>query len=108
MVKHTFEKLVLLYINVIIFVIITFDLRMSKGALDNFSFMINFLTLDWESKHITIALFEAKCIIRINLVNQLQVLFERNRLISKIICYVKDKGMFTLTNVLKQMLVMKD
>jgi hypothetical protein len=39
MVKHTFEKLVLLYINVVIFVIITFDLWMSKGALDNFSFM---------------------------------------------------------------------
>ncbi len=69
MVKCTLEKLVLPYINVVIFVIITFDLWMSKGAFDIFSFTINFLTLDWEPKHVTIGLFDTKRTTRINLVN---------------------------------------
>jgi len=44
---------------------------MSKGALDTFDLVINFLTLDWEPKHITIGLFEAKGTSRVNLVGQL-------------------------------------
>ncbi len=69
MVKCTLEKLVLPYINVVIFIIVTFDLWMNKGAFDNFSFMINFLTLDWEPKHVTMGLFDAKHTTRINLVD---------------------------------------
>jgi hypothetical protein len=42
---------------------------MNKSALDTFSLVINFLTLDWESKHVIIGLFEAKNNIEINLVN---------------------------------------
>jgi hypothetical protein len=42
---------------------------MNKSALDTFSLVINFLTLDWESKHVTIGLFEAKNTIGINFVN---------------------------------------
>jgi hypothetical protein len=57
---------------------------MSKGALDTFAFVINFLTLDWELKHVTIDLFEAKDTIGINFVNQLQALFEEYKLINKI------------------------
>ncbi len=49
--------------------------------------MINFLTLDWESKRVTIGLFEAKSIIGINLVHQLQALFEEYKLTNKIIFY---------------------
>ncbi len=44
---------------------ITFDLWMSKVAFDAFALVINFLTLDWESKHVIISLFEAKGITRI-------------------------------------------
>jgi hypothetical protein len=44
---------------------------MSKGAFDIFSFVINFLTCDWEPKHVTISLFEAKNTIGINLANEL-------------------------------------
>jgi hypothetical protein len=104
MVKCTLEKLILPYINVVIFVIVTFDLWMSKDVLDNFSFMINFLTLGWEPKHITIGLSEAKGTTRINLANQLQALFEEYKLTNKIICYVKNKStnLFTMTNVFKQ------
>ncbi len=57
------------YVNVANFVIVIFDIWMNKSALDTFSLVINFLTLDWESKHVTIGLFEAKNTIGINLVN---------------------------------------
>jgi hypothetical protein len=42
---------------------------MSKGAFDTFALVINFLTLDWEPKHVKLGLFEAKGIIRVNLAN---------------------------------------
>jgi hypothetical protein len=73
---------------------------MSKGALDTFSIVINFLIVDWEPKHMTIGLFEAKVIIRISLVNQL---FENYTLINKITCYMRDEGNFltTMTTILK-------
>ncbi len=51
---------------------------------NKFSFMINFLTLDWEPKHLTIGLFEAKGSIKINLVNELQALVEEYRLTNKL------------------------
>jgi hypothetical protein len=44
---------------------------MNKGALDIFSLVINFLTCDWEPKHVTIRLFEVKGTIAINLANEL-------------------------------------
>jgi hypothetical protein len=79
MVKHTLDEFVLPYIDVVVSVITSFDLWMNKSAFDTFALMINFLTLDWEPKHVTIGLFEAKCITRINLICQLQVLFEEYR-----------------------------
>jgi hypothetical protein len=42
---------------------------MNKGVIDIFALVINFLTLDWEPKHATIGLFEAKNITKINLGN---------------------------------------
>jgi hypothetical protein len=73
---------------------------MSKGALDTFSIVIKFLIVDWELKHITIGLFEAKVIIIIGLVNQL---FEEYKLINKITCYMKDEGtnLSTMTTIIK-------
>jgi hypothetical protein len=85
---------VLPYVNAIVSVIATFDLWMSRGAFDTFSFMNFFLTLDWEPKHVT---FEAKNVIKINLVYQLQPsLFEEYKLINKIICYVKNESIIYL------------
>jgi len=71
MVKHTLEEFVLPYINVIASVTTTFDLWMNKSAFDIFSLVINFLTLDWEPKHVTIGLFEAKNTTKINLASQI-------------------------------------
>jgi hypothetical protein len=53
--------------------------------------VIIFLTLDCELKHVTIGLFEAMSDTRINIGNQLQVLFEEYKLINKIICYIYEK-----------------
>jgi hypothetical protein len=66
--------------------------------------VINFLTLHQEPKHVTIGLFEVKGITRINLANKLQTLFEKYKLIKKIICYVKyeSTNLFTMTIVFKQ------
>jgi hypothetical protein len=69
LVKCTLEKFVLPYINVAISITTTFDLWMNKGALNIFSLVINFLTLDWEPKYILIGLFEARGTTRINLAN---------------------------------------
>jgi hypothetical protein len=44
---------------------------MSKGAFDIFALVINFLTCDWEPKHVTIGLFEVKGTIGINFANEL-------------------------------------
>jgi hypothetical protein len=35
------------------------DLWMSKGAYDVFALVINFLSIDWQPKHVTIGLFKA-------------------------------------------------
>ncbi len=66
--------------------------------------MTNFLTLDWEPKHVTIGLFEAKGTTIINLAYLLQVLFEEYKLIKIFFCYVKDESLnlSIMTNVLKQ------
>jgi hypothetical protein len=42
---------------------------MNKGVFDTFALVINFLTLDWEPKHVTLGLFEAKGTTRVNLAN---------------------------------------
>ncbi len=64
---------------------------MNKGAFDTFALVINFLTLDWEPKHVIIGLFEAKGTSGVSLVDQLQTMFEY-KLINKIICHVKDES----------------
>jgi hypothetical protein len=53
--------------------------------------------------------FEAKGISGINLLNQLQALFEEYKLSNKIICYLKNEGtnMFIMTNVFKQIVSCK-
>jgi hypothetical protein len=75
---------------------------MNKDALDTFVLVINFLTLDWKSKHVTIGLFETKGTIGINLIHQLQALCKEYKLINKIIFYLENEStnLFTVTNVL--------
>jgi hypothetical protein len=41
------------------FAITSFDLWISKGTHDVFDLLINFISMDWHPKNITIGLFEA-------------------------------------------------
>jgi hypothetical protein len=61
---------------------------MSKGVYDVFTLVVNFLSNDWQPKHVTIGLFEttgqtlAKCLIE---------LLNKYGLRKKIITYIKDE-----------------
>jgi hypothetical protein len=68
------------------------DLWMSKGVHDKFTFVINFLGFDWQSKQITIGSFERIEIIRQTLTNNLTKLFDQYGLRNKTIACVKDEG----------------
>jgi len=69
-----------------------FDLWMSKGMHDIFSFVINFLGSNWQPIKKTIDFFEAIKTTRQALSNNLTKLFDQYGLRNKIIIYVKDEG----------------
>ncbi len=48
----------LLGFEIIIIVSINFDLWMSRGGIDTFALVINYLYKAWTPRHITIGLFE--------------------------------------------------
>ncbi len=59
LVEKTNQQYVLPTLANCFFAITSFDLWMSKGAYDVFALVINFLSSDWQPKHVTIGLFEA-------------------------------------------------
>ncbi len=71
---------------------VSFDLWMSKGAYDVFALMINFLSSDWQPKHVTIGLFEVTKTIGQTLTRNLTKLLDKYGLRKKIIAYVKNEG----------------
>jgi hypothetical protein len=76
---------------------------MSKGTIDVFTLVINFLSSDWQPKHVTIGLFEATETIGQALAKSLIELLDKYGLRKKIIIYVKDEGFNfnAMTGVLK-------
>jgi hypothetical protein len=80
----------------------TFDLWMSKDAHDVFIVGVNFLSNNWEAKHITIKLFEVSNFSGVAMVRRLQQLLDKFSLTQKILAYVKDEGsnLQTYANVL--------
>jgi hypothetical protein len=70
----------------------TFDLWMSKGHHDTFTFIINFLLVDWKPHRVTIGVFEDNDTMGMGLAKQLKAILEKNCLMSKVLCYVKDEG----------------
>jgi hypothetical protein len=65
---------------------------MSKGMWDVFVVMVNFISSDWEVKHVTIRLFEVDDKSGIPMVPKLQGLLDRFSLTLKILTFVKDEG----------------
>jgi len=69
---------------------------MSKGAYDVFALVINFLSSDWQPKHVTIGLFEATNTIGQALARSLIELLDKYGLRKKIITYVKNEGQISM------------
>jgi hypothetical protein len=76
---------------------------MSKGGHDIFTLVINFLKVDWQPKHITFGLFEAKDNSGQTLAKNLIELLDSYALKRKFITYIKDEGsnMKIMTTTLK-------
>ncbi len=110
MVKHTLEEFVLLYINVVISITTIIDLWMSKGALDIFALVINFITLYWEPKHVTIGLFKAKDTIGIILLVNFKFCLKNTTWVTKLSVVWKMRARICLQwqMFLNKLLVMKD
>jgi hypothetical protein len=64
---------------------------MSKGMWDVFVVMVNFISSDWEVKHVTIRLFEVDDKSGIPMVPKLQRLLDRFSLTLKVLTFVKDE-----------------
>jgi hypothetical protein len=92
MMKCALQEFVFPFVNATTSMIVTFDLWMNKGAFNTFVLVINFLTLDWEPNLLTIGLFEAKGILKVNFTNQLQVLFKKYKFTNKIIVMLNMKA----------------
>jgi len=54
-----------------------FDLWMSKGARDVFAIAMNFISNDWEAKHVTIRLFEVSDMSDVAMALKLQELLDK-------------------------------
>ncbi len=76
---------------------------MSKGAYNIFAFVINFLGVDQQRKHIAIGLFETFDTSKHALTKDLINLLNKYDLRKKVITYVKDEGfnLNTMIRVLK-------
>jgi hypothetical protein len=75
-----------------IYVTISFDLWMSKGAHDIFVLVIHFLGSHWQPKYVIIGLFEAIENIGQALVNNLTKLFNQYGLKKKLLHMSKMRG----------------
>lgn len=87
------------------YVIMNFDLWMSKGTHDIFVLVISILEVYSQPKFVTFGLFETTKISRKILVKKLLELLEKYNLKKKIIVYVKDErfNLVTMTFALKML-----
>ncbi len=69
-----------------------FDLQMSRGGVDTFALVINYLNESWMPQHVSIGLFEVHETIGLSMVGKLHSLFEKYDLIHCMIIFVKDEG----------------
>jgi hypothetical protein len=65
---------------------------MSKGDVDTFALVINYLNESWMPQHVTIGLFEVHEIIGLSMANQLRSLLEKYDLMHCMIAFVKDES----------------
>lgn len=92
MVEKCLKEYVTLLFDVTLIAIAKFNLWMSKVVCDIFAFVINFRTPQWEPHHVCVGLFEVNDTTRARLAKQMTALLERFKLISKILCFVKNEA----------------
>ncbi len=68
-----------------------FDLWMSRGSLDNFALVINYLNEFWMPQHATIGLIEVHDTTWLSMASQLHSLLEKYDLMHCMITFVKDE-----------------
>ncbi len=76
---------------------------MFKGVYDVFTLVINFLSNDWQSKHVPISLFEATKIVIQTLAKSLTKLLDKYGLWKKNIAHAKDER----SNINSMIIVLK-
>jgi len=92
MVKKTLDQHVLPNLKTIAIVLANFDLWMSRGSVDTFVLVINFLNEAWVLMHVTIELFEVHETFEQSMAIQLHSLLEKYGLLHRVIAFVKDEG----------------
>jgi hypothetical protein len=82
----------------------TFDLSMFARTHDIFIVVVNFLSSNWEHKHLTIGLFEAIATSGVTMVPKLWELLGMFSFTDKFLAYVKDEGL--ICNLVHQLLLL--
>ncbi len=70
----------------------SFDLWMSKGGINTFSLIMNYLSKNWESMNVNVGMFEVNETTDSCMASQLQSLFEKFGLIHRVLAFVKYEG----------------
>ncbi len=70
----------------------SFDLQMSRGGVNNFSLVINFLNESWTPMHVTMGLFKVNETSGQSMAIQLESLLSKFKLAHRVIAFVKDEG----------------
>ncbi len=91
MVQKTTDSHVLPKLKTITIVSTSFDLWMSKGGIDTFALVINYLDEVWTPMHVTIGVFQVHKTSGNSMTFQLQALLENFGLIHHVIAFVKDE-----------------
>jgi hypothetical protein len=65
---------------------------MSKGGMDTFALVINYLNDSWTPMHVTIGLFKVHEIRWLSMVEQLHTSLEKYDLMNYVIAFVKDEN----------------
>jgi hypothetical protein len=106
MITHCLELHVQSLLNATPIITTTFDLWMSKGQQDTFVLIVHFLSTNWKPHHVIVGLFKPNDTMGVGLARQLKTMPEKFGLISKVLCYVKDKGtnLANMTTTLKSII----
>ncbi len=70
----------------------SFDLWMSRGSINTFALIMNYLSKNWESMNVNVGMFEVNETTDSCMASQLQSLFEKFGLIHRVLAFVKYEG----------------